>query len=334
MEKKFESSLVLGKFYPPHKGHLYLIDSTIKESTITNVMVCSIKSETIDGELRYEWLKEIYKDNLSVNIIHCDEELPQYPHHAPDTFWEQWYEAVYVRIKELDAVFTSEEYGDEFSKVLGVTHVMVDLPRKIVPVSGTKIRSLPTLYWDYIPDVVKPYFTQKILIMGAESTGKSTLVKRLAEHYNCEYVEEYGRTYTENMTDLYKMSKSDFETIATTHLENILKPKNKVGKYLFIDTDALTTKKFGLEYMGDDFNSEIIENIINETKYDEIFILNDDDVPYINDGLRLPKEKRKEFTEYYRNELSIKRIQYHIINGSFDKKFDNIVEYIDFVYET
>lgn len=327
MEKKFKNSLVFGKFYPLHKGHLYLMDTAIEQSEFTNILVCSLESESIDGYLRYSWVKKIYADNPNVRVIHCNDDLPQYPEEHQD-FWSIWYDVVYSRIDKLDVLFTSEDYGDPFSKVLGIEHVLVDKERTTIPVSGTAIRNNPIKNWEYIPDVVKPYFTKKIVIMGAESTGKSTMVKNLAKHYNTIYVEEYGRTYTDGMDSLYDLTKNDFEEIVIQHSLNVENNIKNANKFIFVDTEAITTKKFAKLYLGDDFESEVIDYCIENKFFDLTFLLNTD-VPYVNDGQRSPEAVRNTFTQYYKNELHRYEIPYHFISGSFEERFKRIIDTID-----
>jgi HTH-type transcriptional regulator, transcriptional repressor of NAD biosynthesis genes len=67
--------------------------------------------------------------------------------------------------------------------------------RELVSISGTKIRENPYQHWDYLPEVVRPCFVKKVCIFGPESTGKSTLTKKLAEHFHTSYVHEYARPF-------------------------------------------------------------------------------------------------------------------------------------------
>ena len=92
MEKRFKNGLVLGKMFPPHLGHCHLINEAIKQCETVHVMICSLSREKIPGEVRFGWLKQIYKDIKNVNIIHCDDENPQYPHECPsvDEFYNNF----------------------------------------------------------------------------------------------------------------------------------------------------------------------------------------------------------------------------------------------------
>ena len=78
--------MILGKFMPPHAGHQYLVHFARNFVDRLTVLVCSLKSEPIAGELRYAWMRELFPD---VRIVHITEELPQTPAEHPE-FWTIW----------------------------------------------------------------------------------------------------------------------------------------------------------------------------------------------------------------------------------------------------
>ena len=140
MEEKNEIGLVLGKFYPLHKGHIHLIQSARKKVNKLYVLVCSLKREAIPGDLRFYWMKETFPD---LDVYHLTDENPQFPEEDPN-FWEIWKRSIRQFIKEpIDIVFTSEEYGEMLAKKLNARHICIDLERKTFPISGTQVRESP-----------------------------------------------------------------------------------------------------------------------------------------------------------------------------------------------
>jgi HTH-type transcriptional regulator, transcriptional repressor of NAD biosynthesis genes len=106
-QKKKTVGLIIGKFMPPHLGHMYLVDFAGNFVDELIVMVCTLKSEPIEGLLRYNWMKQLFPHHT---IIHVTDENPQYPIEHPD-FWNIWKETIQTRLtKKLDYVFASEEY--------------------------------------------------------------------------------------------------------------------------------------------------------------------------------------------------------------------------------
>jgi HTH-type transcriptional repressor of NAD biosynthesis genes len=325
MEKRFKTGLVLGKFCPTTEGHRYLIDTAASQCDTLYVMMCSLVSEPIPGYLRFEWLRKIYLNVPNIKIIHCEDENPQYPYEHKH-FWDIWYNSVYKRIDRLDAVFTSEEYGDPFAECLGVEHVLVDIERKVVPISATMVRNNPFKYWDFIPDVVKPYYTKKIVVVGPESTGKSTLVKQLAEHYNCPMVEEYGREYTDKFDDNFKLGMKDFENIAIGHDRNINKALG--DKYLIIDTESITTYVFSLLY-GVKESSKVLNGYMENQSFD-LYLLMDIDIPWVDDGTRDfsdPNDRERHFN-LLKSYLDVKA-PVRSVSGVGSDRFNCAIKYID-----
>src|SRR5258708_20737980 len=142
------TGMLLGKFMPPHMGHVYLVEFASRYVDQLTVVVCSLESEPIPGRLRFGWMKELFPFD---NVVHLTERLPQEPSEHAD-FWALW-KASMERILPCrpDFVFASEEYGWKLAEVLGAQFVPVDRERGAVPVSRTTIRTNPMATWDYLP---------------------------------------------------------------------------------------------------------------------------------------------------------------------------------------
>ncbi len=324
MEKKFKHGLVLGKFMPPHNGHLYLIKTAASQCEKLFVIIGSLKNEPINGTLRYNWLKFIFEDDKNIEIIHCTDENPQKPQECEslDVFYnEYWVPSVYNRVEKLDVVFTSEAYGDEFAQYLGIEHVLVDIDRKEYTISGTQIRNNPIENWNYIPDEVKGYFMKRIVVVGPESTGKSTLVYNLAYEYGTSYVPEYGREYVEKIKSSSELVSDDFYEIAKKHEDIMLEKHLRHARpWVFIDTDALTTKIFGEMYIND-YNDDRLDEIIKYQWFD-LTLLMDFDVPWVDDGTRDFPNNRKDHFEKIKSELDKLGRKYVVINGTHEERFE------------
>ena len=106
LRKKNIRGLVVGKFYPPHKGHKFLIDTASANSGEVTVMVVENKAEKIPGVLRAEWIHEIHPD---ANVVI----VPDIMDNDNSEAWAKY------TIKKLgfapDVVFTSEDYGDAYA---------------------------------------------------------------------------------------------------------------------------------------------------------------------------------------------------------------------------
>ena len=159
---------------------------------------------------------------------------------------------------------------------------------------------------------------KKIVIIGPESTGKSTLSKALAEHYRTLWCPEYAREYLlQNGTDY---SASDLLTIAKGQLElednytRKVQKENK-GSLLFVDTDMYVMKVWS-EYVFGTCDFFILDTIIKR-KYDGYLLCNID-LPWVKDELReYPDEKpRQELFSIYKDLLINQPAPWALISGT------------------
>jgi nicotinamide mononucleotide transporter len=152
-QKRSGTAVVIGKFYPLHTGHSYLIDTAVSKVQTVTVIVCNRKGETIPGTLRAQWIKKIHPQ-VDVKII---EDV-----YDPDdsAVWAQKTIEWLGYIPEF--VFTSEQYGDAYAKFMENTHILVDGKRQKYPVSGTKIRSNPKKYFSFLSPAVQQYYENNL----------------------------------------------------------------------------------------------------------------------------------------------------------------------------
>jgi len=336
MEKQFEESLIVGKFMPPHNGHLYLIDTALKHSKLVHLYVCYTDTEPIDGNERYKIIREAYPSWVSKGFLKIHKvntsDMPQYESDCEtlDEFYSHWIKLVNRISPDIDSVFTSEAYGDDFGRYLGVEHYLVDQNRYKHPISGTMVRENPLGYFKHLPDGTKELLRKRVAILGVESTGKSTLTAILAQHYrsyglDCESQTEYGRDYVDRREDDYVLTKEDFEKIAYFHWGL---SHQKEAPLVIVDTEAVVTHTFGQLYLGEDFQSDAIDGIIKDQKYDD-YILLDIDVPWVDDGTREFPHRREEHFELLKNNLIKYGIEYQLVSGNYDERFEKSLKIIE-----
>ena len=174
---------------------------------------------------------------------------------------------------------------------------------------------------------------KKIVIIGPESTGKSTLCQQLAEHYETLWCPEFAREYLlQNGTDY---SFDDLATIAKgqIELENNYVSRIDNGQWsmvdkLFIDTDMYVMKVW-CEFVFDKSHQFILDEIATR-KYD-LYLLCNIDLPWVADELReYPDEQpRIELFNIYKNILENQTTPWYLINGTNEERLQNAIEAID-----
>lgn len=100
-----------------------------------------------------------------------------------------------------------------------------------------------------LPTFVRPYYVKRVLLIGGESTGKSTLSISLARHYNTCWLEEVGRDLSARSGTDQWMIPQDFTDILLQHKQKEIDLIPTANKVLFEDTDCLITL-FYLHFLG------------------------------------------------------------------------------------
>ena len=318
-----KTGLVIGKFYPPHRGHKFLIETALNAVDHLEVLICVRADQTIPGDLRERWIKEIHP---SANVRQIDD----FGDDDNSKAWAEYTRSILGRAP--DVVFTSEGYGEAFARFLGCQHVMVDRERCTVPICATKIRADAMANWEFLEPCVRAYFARRICIVGAESTGTTTLAQDLAAHYKTAWVPEYGRKYCEELAasgvDLwnYRWQSREFVHIARAQCELEEKLAREANRILICDTDALATGIWHERYL--DHRSPEVDEIAISRTYD-LYILTDCDIPFVQDGLRDGESIRQWMTSRFENRLTECKKSWMKVSGTPAQRLETSVAKID-----
>jgi len=234
----------------------------------------------------------------------------------------------------VDAVFTSEDYGDGFAEVLTdyfrdhagqshpVKHVCVDKARVSVPISGTQIRKDPFKYRSYFSDEVYASFIDRIVIYGAESTGKTTLCAALADRLATLWVPEYGRQLWEEKGGALDLS--DMSRIGETQILKELEYTANARNFLICDTSPLTT----LFYSKVMFDVAAL-GLEDQAKrpYKHTFLCAPD-IAFVQDGTRQGIAFSNRQHEWYLKELMSRGIDYTLLKGNVESRVSTVLKEI------
>lgn len=331
IQAKPKRGFVLGKFMPPHKGHVFLCEFARQYCERLTILVASLPDEPIPGELRFKWMKELFPD---CDVRWTNEVLPQEPRGEDDLeFWATWKRVVtdtmagneiWDPVEPYDVVFASEPYGMRLAAEVGARFVPCDMKRQARFTSGTKVRGNPREEWDYLPDVVKPYFVKRVCLFGPESTGKSTLAELLGHRFSTVVVPEYGRTYTEVFGP--DVTADDLKNIVAGHMASVAAAKRQSNWVLIEDTDPVMTAVWSDMLLGkrDPWFDEFKDHA-------DLYLLCDVDIPWEDDGTRYFKndEDRKRFFETCKAELAARDVPYVVISGDRRQRYDTAVRAIE-----
>lgn len=325
-----------GKFLPFHQGHIHVVMKAMDMVDKLYVVLSSSeirdrKTCTDDGikympkEVRMSWLGEFAAEYENIFVVNVDDDWSE-----KEYDWEEGANMIKVSIpEEITHVFGSEPeyYTHHKHNFPRAEYIVVDENREAVPISATDIRRNVYRHWNMMPKYVRSYFAKKVAIVGTESCGKSTLAKKLASHYNTNYIHEVGRDYCVKYSD--QLTVGMFNSIAMDHFRLQEERVVESNKVLFVDSEAVVTQY----YLDMYFNTEssFIEEVIKLQDYDLILYL-EPDVPWVYDGIRFAGEQsiREENNKKLKKMFEERGIKFQEISGSYEERFrkaQNLVNY-------
>ena len=179
---------------------------------------------------------------------------------------------------------------------------------------------------------------QKIVVLGPESTGKSTLCSALAAHYQTIWTPEYARaflskngtkyTYDDLLTIAKGQIQKEEEALASLNKNTVDQPTPKISNKLILDTDMYVMKVW-CEYVFNNCHHYILEQI-NQRSYD-LYLLCDIDLPWAADEMREYPDAgpRKELFTIYKELLINQNTPWGIVSGTGAQRTENAIHLID-----
>ncbi len=320
-----KTGLTLGKFAPFHKGHQLIIDSALAEVDDLIVIIYDTDVISVPLSVRAQWIKALYP---SVRVIEAWDGPVGYSNERAYEILEENYVRGLLNGEQITHFYCSEHYGEHMSKALNAVDRRIDQARKKVPVSGTLIRENPYRYRDYIDPYVYKDLIVKVVFMGAMSTGKSTITEALAKKYDTTFASEYGRDYWTEHQMNRRISFEAFNEIAMGHLEREERAFCNANKYCFIDTNAITTYMYALDYHNK--APDLLTRIARENyeRYD-LFFLCEDDIPYEDTWDRSGDQKRHVFQKQIIADLLSRRIPFITLQGSLEDRIAKVEQVLN-----
>lgn len=292
------------------------------------------------------WLRAIHADTPHVTVFGMPCDIPFDLH--DERVWTAQVAlmraaAEQVTDEPVDAIFSSEAYGDGIAERLGATHVCVDLDRVRVPVSSTACRADLGAMWDQLHPVVRAGLAVRVVVVGAESTGTTTISRALADHYRARggvwartgWVPEYGRDFTVEKWELARSVASaegrpeptmdelvwtaeEFARIAArqTELENAAAAAG--SPLLVCDTDAFATVVWERRYLGP---GTVAAATAGPLPPRDVYLLTDHEgVPFTQDGLRDGEHIRAQMTGWFVDALTAAGHSWVLLTGPVDER--------------
>lgn len=313
--------MTLGKFAPFHRGHQHLIEAALREvQRLIVVVYDAVEVTQVPLSVRADWIRELYP---AVEV----REAWDGPSDGGNTPAIEEVQERYLRKllagETISHFFSSEPYGVHVSRAFGARDCRVDPARAAFPISGTAVRADPYRYRRFLDPRVYRDLVTWVVLLGAPSTGKTTLARGLAREHQTNWMPEYGREYWEAHQQERRLTADQLLELAAGHRAREEAIVREARGVLFVDTDATTTVNFARDYgvpVPARLEAYAAESV---TRYDLHFLCGDD-IPYEETWDRSGVAHRTTFQKRIRADLLQRGIPFITLTGSIEKRMETV----------
>ncbi|MDM8553444.1 AAA family ATPase [Desulfococcaceae bacterium HSG7] len=313
--------LTLGKYAPFHKGHQYVIETALREMDKVIVIIYDApETTTVPLNIRADQIRKLYPQVTVTEAWDGPSEVGDSPEIRKK---HEDYIIHNLNIKHVDAFYSSEFYGLHVSQALRAENRIVDKERIAYNISSTLIRQNPYKYRKYLDPLVYSDLIINAVFLGAPSTGKTTITELMARKFNTQQMPEYGREYWEKHHVNRRLTLEQLVEIAERHLKIENRKIAVANRYLFTDTNALTTFIFS-QYYHNVADPRLEKSAAQaEKRYDLIFVC-DTDIPYSDTWDRSGDMNRTIFQKRIIADLQKRRLPFFLLQGNLQKRIEKV----------
>lgn len=309
---------VLMTAMPPTVGHLNLIKYAYEVALTMDGHVTVIHN-TQPGEPmldeRRKGLSEAVRHEVGqeVRVLNIHRTLPQEPS-GHEGFWDMWRDFLFsCGFVAGDVVVASEIYGKTLAEVAGGKFFPYDIDRVLLWSKATDVRREPRENFSLMLPQVQNTLRKTITIFGAESTGKTTLSRRLASELGGHWSFEWARPYLETVgTEITVDSMTDIWYGQKALQEHVQRFKDK--PFIVQDTDLWSTQGYWEFWEGQENVPHGLILDAYELKSD-LYLITQSNIPFEKDPIRYGGDKREFEDERWINFCEDYELPYRVLKG-------------------
>lgn len=328
--------ILIGHFEPLHSGHLQDINQAVALVEHLHIVITPRSTPhpkfaaTLQDKARwvqvacqhFDFVSVHTTDSLNLNDFDMNDSYDTTLHIKPKLLEK-------LAIVHADAVF----FVQPQTQIINHTNLMTQT-LACHAFDSTAIFCQPIYHFHSLAPTARAHYTQTVCIVGGESSGKTTLVHKLANHFGATYALEMGRLYVHNNlggTEI-GLQYSDYPHIAIQHHQAINQARqHATAPIVIVDTDFVTTQAFCETYEGK--SHPFLNSCIDSFKMDYTILLTSN-VPWVADGMRSlgTDDKRKAFYQKLQHIMSKHHITTHVIDdNNYHQRY---LQAVDFIHQT
>lgn len=337
----FRHGLMVGKFYPPRIGHHEAIRAAAARCDEFTVLVMASAFESIPLAQRMAWMADEHSGEPNIRIagIRCDAPVDV----TDQRVWVAQVGAMRAGLRcggataDVDAVFSGDDYVVELARWFGATAVRTGRVG-----SSTAVRHDLAGRWSELAPATRAGLTTRVVVVGAESTGTTTIAQLLTRHFRrrggvwaaTQCVPEYGREYTQRKLDEHPgtaideliWTAGDFDMIGPEQTRRENRAARTGSPVLICDTDAFATGIWKRRYLDDASGGPW-----TAVPPRAVYLLTDHDgVPWHDDGMREGDlAVRAAMTDWFADALTAAGHSWVLLTGTLDERLALAVRTIE-----
>lgn len=301
---------VLMTAMPPTKGHLRLVQFASALAPEVVVILATQPGEPYVNE-RLSAMRAAVPANVTVNHLH--RQLPQDPTAAAE-FWPMWASFLDLYgIQAGDLLVASEPYGAKVAEITGATFMPFDIGRELYYSRATDVRTDPITHFGEILPQFQRYLRKTVTLFGAESTGKTTLSKYLAQDMNGAWFFEYARPYLEAVGT--EITQDTMKNIweGQRALQEFARDTTVDEPFIIQDTDLYSTLGYYQLWDGK-FPGQIQHDA--RTLQSDIYLITPSNIPFEADPIRYGGDKRESDDQFWIDLAEREGLNYHVLKSA------------------
>lgn len=328
MSKQYRHALVLGKFLPPHVGHLSLVRFAREFADRVTVLVDQQVGEPIATDTRVAWMQEATSNEPGIDVVPLYGENPPAPPGDPEgdkKFWKHWAGVLRSHAPGLDLVVSADDYGARLAADQDNCDWM-PFDRTIFPISATSFKSSPWERWPWLINPAQRALLRRLVVVGAESTGKTHMARKLAESASSptiavpEYAEHWiGRNPDRPWNDDALTTFLNGQSATRAALRGL------ATRWIMEDSHALTTGIWAAQLGHHDLARRAFE-IAKQDRPHHVILSSFEGVTWVADHHRKSKSDLQAFERAFREKLDEFGWSYDVVSGDWATRTEQALD--------